>query len=333
MSIDVGAAACKCTNPSPNSRTIAPTCTSEGYRLTYCTKCSGELSKTNYTAKLPHNSNGYKVAKYATCGAMGSAARYCTGCNKTMSTVTIPATGQHSLSSFSHDISGGYQIGTSLADGSIFFAVTDAKGSTFAYGSDVMSVCFDAEETYIIEIYNFGEDKIIDFIIEEINPKAYTIVINAETGGTASGGGLYRNGDLVMLQAIPDEGYMFDGWYENGKKIDGATANYVLTVNSNRTIEAKFVPYQFEVTDIVIEGIDDNKNKPLTFTANVIGGSGTVKHTFYILRNGKIYYSNQNSSIPVFSYEAISSGTYTAIVYSIDEIGNKVSYIKQFTIV
>lgn len=243
------------------------------------------------------------------------------------------ASGMSTVYSFSPYISGEYQIGTSLADGSIFFAVTDAKGSTFAYGSDVMSVCFDAEETYIIEIYNFGEDKIIDFIIEEMNPEAYTIVINAETGGMASGGGLYRNGDLAMLQAVPDDGHMFDGWYENGKKIDGATANYVLTVNSNRTIEAKFVPYQFEVTDIVIEGIDDNKDKPLTFTANVIGGSGTVKHTFYILRNGKVYYSNQNSSIPVFSYEAISSGTYTAIVYSIDETGNKVSYTKQFTIV
>lgn len=190
-----------------------------------------------------------------------------------------------------------------------------------------------AGKTYYFKVGLWNNLSNEEFNVVIIKEPPLRITLQASSGGSVTGAGEYEEGDLAMITAVPDSGYMFDGWYENDKKIDGATVNYVLTVNSNRTIEAKFVPYQFEVTDIVIEGIDDNKDKPLTFTANVIGGSGTVKHTFYILRNGKVYYSNQNSSIPVFSYEAISSGTYTAIVYSIDETGNKVSYTKQFTIV
>ena len=233
---------------------------------------------------------------------------------------------------FTPNESGEYKINSLSEHESLYFMLSDASGKTLMYGYDHLSANLNAEENYILEAYNLSEDSNEAKFSFVIKGEEFSCTIISTTGGTTTGSGIFQRGDLVMLQAVPDEGYMFDGWYENGKKIDGATANYVLTVNSNRTIEAKFVPYQFEVTDIVIEGTY-KKNDTLIFNANIIGGSGTVKHTFYILRNGKIYYSNQNSSIPTFSYEAISSGTYTAIVYSIDETGNKVSYTKQFTIV
>lgn len=240
--------------------------------------------------------------------------------------------GMSAVYSFVPYISGEYRMSTALLDESILFVVTDSKGSTFVYGYDVVSACFNAGETYAIEIYNFGVNEKFDFIIEEAARETYTIVANTETGGAVLGSGTYQNGDLVMLQAIPDEGYMFEGWYENDQKISEATANYILAISADRTLKAKFVPYNFEVTDIVIEGID-SKGGTLSVTANVIGGSGTLKYAFYIYGNGKIYYANQNSSTPTFSCETMSAGTYNVVVYSLDETGKKVSYAKQFTIV
>ena len=90
MSIDVGAAACKCTNPSPSSRTIAPTCTAQGYKETYCKKCNGSLSKSNYTAARGHS---MQTTKNATCSTAGT--KKCSRCSYTQS---IPATGNHSPS-------------------------------------------------------------------------------------------------------------------------------------------------------------------------------------------------------------------------------------------
>ncbi len=63
-------------------------CTTEGYKETYCTKCSGSLSaKTNIKAKLGHS---WKTTKAATCGAKGT--KKCTRCSRTES---IAATGNH----------------------------------------------------------------------------------------------------------------------------------------------------------------------------------------------------------------------------------------------
>ena len=92
VSINVDAASCKCANPSASSRIIAPTCTTEGYKETYCTKCSGSLSpKTDIKAKLGH---AWKTTKAATCGAAGT--KKCSRCSQTQS---IPATGNHSPAS------------------------------------------------------------------------------------------------------------------------------------------------------------------------------------------------------------------------------------------
>lgn len=233
---------------------------------------------------------------------------------------------------FSPDRSGEYQISASPSDGSLYFIISDLNGYPVAYGYDSLSSLFNAGETYMIEAFNFSEDSTeteYTFVIAE---KKLTCTVSATAGGTVSGGGSYRNGDLIMLQAIPDDGYMFEGWYENDQKIPGATANYVIAISTDRTLKARFVPYKFEIADIKIEGIRYNGNS-LTFTPVIIGGSGKIKCAFYIYGNGKMYYANANLSTPSFPFTLLSAGTYTAVAYSVDETGNKVSYSKQFTIV
>ena len=211
----------------------------------------------------------------------------------------------------------------------LYFMISDTAGNSLVYGYDSLDYDFSVGETYIVEAYNLGESEIECSVL--VKGEEFTCTITSTDGGTATGGGIYQKGEMALIQAIPNNGYMFDGWYENGKKISGAPANYIITVNSNRTIEAKFVPYSFEITDIVIEGTY-NKGEQLNFTANVKGGSGALKYAYYIYGNGKIYHSNAKSLTYNFSYTPTTSGTYNVVVYSIDEKGKKVSFRKQFII-
>lgn len=81
---------------------------------------------------------------------------------------------------------------------------------------------------------------------------AQTWYINANSsgGGTVSGGGEYKNGDKVTLNAVADDGYLFDGWYSDGIKVS-SSQTYTFTANENASITASFstIPTEPEVTD------------------------------------------------------------------------------------
>jgi len=65
------------------------------------------------------------------------------------------------------------------------------------------------------------------------------IFATAGEGGTITGGGMYFFGNWVELNAIPDAGFVFAGWYENGIRINGHTA-YIFVAESFRMLEARF---------------------------------------------------------------------------------------------
>lgn len=58
-------------------------------------------------------------------------------------------------------------------------------------------------------------------------------------GGTVTGGGTVVQGSTVSLNATPNTGYRFVGWYENSNMIISSAASSI-TVNSNRTFTARF---------------------------------------------------------------------------------------------
>ena len=69
----------------------------------------------------------------------------------------------------------------------------------------------------------------------------YTISVSANpsSGGTVSGGGTYNYGQSCTVHAIPNMGYTFLRWTENGAQVS-TNANYTFTVNGNRTLVAHF---------------------------------------------------------------------------------------------
>lgn len=82
---------------------------------------------------------------------------------------------------------------------------------------------------------------------ETSNPSdAYTIAladiqvsVENSTGGSVSGGGLFKVGDNVTVRATANTGYQFKGWKENGSTVS-ANPVYSFTANNDRTLKASF---------------------------------------------------------------------------------------------
>jgi len=70
----------------------------------------------------------------------------------------------------------------------------------------------------------------------------YRIDISAEpaNGGTATGGGVWGENELVQLQATAFPGYVFVSWSENGEVVSGEV-DYSFTSTANRMLVANFI--------------------------------------------------------------------------------------------
>ncbi len=74
------------------------------------------------------------------------------------------------------------------------------------------------------------------------NPtRAYHVSLNAvpTAGGSLSGGGSYLSGASVSVTAVPNEGYKFIRWIENGAELS-TSRSYTFTIYDNRNLEAVF---------------------------------------------------------------------------------------------
>lgn len=73
------------------------------------------------------------------------------------------------------------------------------------------------------------------------NTTSYDIeaTTNPVDGGTIIGAGNYEQGQTCTLTATANSGYVFSNWTENGSVVS-TNANYIFTVNANRTLVANF---------------------------------------------------------------------------------------------
>jgi len=110
------------------------------------------------------------------------------------------------------------------------------------------------------------------FIINEEE----TVEINVSAGenGTVAGGGVYTMGETATVYAIPDDGYVFEGWYENGVLIETADAAYSFTASVNRTFEARFVI--IPATTIVTSTITTTDTTTFAVQKGDINGDGKI---------------------------------------------------------
>ena len=94
----------------------------------------------------------------------------------------------------------------------------------------------------------------------------YTIGATADPseGGSVTGAGEYASGTSVKLNAVPSEGYAFDGWYLNSEKKSENT-EFTVTADSDCNYVAKFKKLTFDV-------------KAETSTGGTVSGSGAYEY-------------------------------------------------------
>ena len=76
---------------------------------------------------------------------------------------------------------------------------------------------------------------------------SYTVDATAGGNGSVSGSGTYDYSETCTLVAIPEKGYHFVGWEENGTTVS-ENANYRFSVTGNRKIKAVFEINMYTVT-------------------------------------------------------------------------------------
>lgn len=159
----------------------------------------------------------------------------------------------------------------------------------------------------------------------------FAINLTANTGGTVTGNGTYVKGETVTLVATPNQGYIFDGWYEDGHCLYEISEEYTVTVDSNRTLEARFKKNDLQITQLETFG-SATVGETITFTATATGGVQPWQWEFYIKKDDTIIYSDATATVNFFEWTPEESGNYSILVYVTDATGRKVSHTISITI-
>ncbi len=98
------------------------------------------------------------------------------------------------------------------------------------------------------QVYHFTAEKDRHLVAAfELNTYQINATVTPAGSGSVTGQGTYEHGQEAVLSATPNEGYLFDGWTENGTVVSNEE-NYTFIVNGNRTLVANFQQTAFEVT-------------------------------------------------------------------------------------
>jgi hypothetical protein len=151
----------------------------------------------------------------------------------------------------------------------------------------------------------------------------FTITVGAEGGGAASGTGTYVDGESCTVTAVPEEGKILDGWYENGTKVS-SDLNYTFTVSSNRTLTAKF---KDEII-IIDEGVSIVSNIYTVYLTSRLPVSTAVKSIITIRETRYIWDPLLNDDV---LYSELDD-TITLTIMSGDTKSNTHSFISSATI-
>ena len=73
-------------------------------------------------------------------------------------------------------------------------------------------------------------------------PGEVTVAVNPSEGGTVTGAGNYDGGDICVLAATPNPGFVFEQWAEDGETVS-TDPSYSFRVTSDRALEARFAAF------------------------------------------------------------------------------------------
>jgi hypothetical protein len=128
--------------------------------------------------------------------------------------------------------------GTTQINGFVFYSGTTALfvpasplTLNTTYTATIKTSATDLAGTPITSNYVWSFTTVIPYTV--------TLSSNPASGGTTNGSGTFNSCSSVTVAAIPNTGYTFTNWTENGTAVS-ANANYTFTISGNRTLVANF---------------------------------------------------------------------------------------------
>ena len=98
---------------------------------------------------------------------------------------------------------------------------------------------------------------------------AHNLVVNAGTGGTATGSGNISHGEDSIITATPSLGYLFSGW-SGASVFDAASMTTTIQMTQAQSVTATFSPLQFSLSALAGEGGSINDvNGTYSYDSNV----------------------------------------------------------------
>lgn len=88
--------------------------------------------------------------------------------------------------------------------------------------------------------FTAGSDRAIEAKFIEQRNTTYMVTLNAGTGGTTQGGGVYNIDSSVTVIAVPNQFYTFDGWYDGTVRVS-TNPSYTFKLTSDKTLTSKFL--------------------------------------------------------------------------------------------
>lgn len=137
-----------------------------------------------------------------------------------------------------------YRAGTTYYDyeyGNYWTSSTSSNGSEYAASMGFES-WFDPFMFYGWDYYGSNKSNGLSVrLAKTIQATSYTITTEVDPvdGGSVTGGGDYEYGQYCTLTAIPNEGYSFCSWLEDGTMVS-LEPTYGFTVTENRNLVADF---------------------------------------------------------------------------------------------
>jgi uncharacterized repeat protein (TIGR02543 family) len=154
---------------------------------------------------------------------------------KTVTVINEPVT-QHTITLNRSPTAGGAVSGAGTFNAGTSRTVTATVNSGYAFDgwyegssrvSTNLSYTFTLNRNITLEArFNLGSATI-------------TLNRNPAAGGAVSGAGTFNIGTSRTVTATVNSGYTFDGWYEGSSRIS-TNLSFTFTLNSNRTLEARF---------------------------------------------------------------------------------------------
>lgn len=166
---------------------------------------------------------------------------------------------------------GEYEQGSSVT-----LTATPENGYRFiAWTENDEQISTDENYTFIAD-----HDRTIVAIFMPISKPTYTVHVSSAQGGTVEGSGSYEEGELITVNATPDNDYRFLYWEENGEQVS-TDETFTFTADRDRTLVAKFTPipkptYTVQVSSTqggVAEGSGSYKEGE-TVTVNAVPDNG-----------------------------------------------------------